>query len=179
MSNKKDIFKNLYMNYSPSLYVYARRFVESPEVREDIVCDVFARLWLKGEAFILKEETALAFLKTSVRNACLNHIRSRNSADNYAVHHNRIPSYADSPEAIYTLDEMYSMLYDAVEKLSPEEKAVFHESFMMGKKQADIAKKLGISTKTVERYRKKILDFLKNELKENLPVIAFLTLLSI
>lgn len=179
MSNKKDIFKNLYMTYSPSLYVYARRFVESPEVREDIVCDVFARLWQKGETFILKEETALAFLKKSVRNACLNHIRSRNSADNFAAHHSRIPSYADSPEAIYTLDELYSMLYDAVNKLSPSEKAVFHESFMMERKQADIAVELGVSVKTVERYRKKILDFLKNELKDNLPVIAFLTILSI
>ena len=46
------------MTYSSSLYVYARRFVESPQVREDIVCDVFARLWLKGEAFILNQETA-------------------------------------------------------------------------------------------------------------------------
>jgi DNA-binding NarL/FixJ family response regulator len=50
---------------------------------------------------------------------------------------------------------------------------------MMGKKQADIAKKLGVSTKTVERYRKKILDFLKNELRDNLPAIALITLLSI
>lgn len=179
MSNKKDIFKNLYMTYSPSLYVYARRFVESPEVREDIVCDVFARLWLKGEDFILKEETALAFLKTSVRNACLNHIRSCSSADNFFEHQMNVPSYADSPEAIYTLDEMYALLYDAIDKLTETEKAVFHESFMMGKKQADIAKKLGVSTKTVERYRKKILDFLKNELKDNLPAIALITLLSI
>ncbi len=100
------------MTYSPSLYVYARRFVESPEVREDIVCDVFARLWLKGEAFILKEETALAFLKTSVRNACLNHIRSCSSADNFLAHQMNVPSYADSPEAIYTLDEMYALLYE-------------------------------------------------------------------
>lgn len=179
MSNKKDIFKNLYMTYSPSLYVYAKRFVESPEVREDVVCDVFARLWLKGEDFILKEETALAFLKTSVRNACLNHIRSRNSADNFMAHQVSVPSYADSPEAIYTLDEMYALLYDAVDKLTEAEKAVFHESFMMGRKQMDIAKKLGVSTKTVERYRKKILDFLKSELKDNLPAIALITLLSI
>ena len=179
MGNKKDIFKNLYMTYSSSLYVYAKRFVESPEVREDIVCDVFARLWLKGEDFILKEETALAFLKTSVRNACLNHIRSCSSADNFLAHQMNVPSYADSPEAIYTLDEMYALLYDAIDKLSETEKAVFHESFMMGKKQADIAKKLGVCTKTVERYRKKILDFLKNELKDNLPAIALITLLSI
>lgn len=153
MSNKKDIFKNLYMTYSPSLYVYARRFVENPEVREDIVCDVFARLWLKGEDFILKEETALA--------------------DNFLAHQMNVPFYADSPEAIYTLDEMYALLYDAIDKLTETEKAVFHESFMMGKRQADIAKKSGVSTKTVERYRKKILDFLKNELKDNFPTFVW------
>ena len=179
MSVRKEIFRNLYMTYSSSLYVYARRFVESPQVREDIVCDVFARLWLKGEAFILNQETALAFLKTSVRNACLNYLRSRRSADNFVAEQVKIPAYADSPESIYTLDEMYSMLYDAVEKLSPAEKEVFHESFILEKKGADIAIKLGVSTKTVMRYRKKILDILKNELKDNLPLIALLTILAI
>lgn len=179
MSARKEIFKRLYMTYSASLYVYARRFVESPEVREDIVCDVFARLWLKGEAFMLREETALAFLKTSVRNACLNHIRSRSSAENFLTDQMRLPSYAESPESIYTLDELYSLLYDAIEKLSPQEKAVFHESFILEKKGAEVAAKLGVSSKTVERYRKRILDFLKNEMKDNLPMIALITILSL
>lgn len=167
------------MTYSSSLYVYARRFVESPQVREDIVCDVFARLWLKGENFIINQDTALAFLKTSVRNACLNYLRSLRSADNFVAEQVKTPAYADSPESIYTLDEMYSMLYDAVEKLSPAEKEVFHESFILEKKEADIAIKLGVSTKTVGRYRKKILELLKNELKDNLPLIALLTILAI
>ena len=179
MTARKEIFKNLYMTYSSSLFVYARRFVESPQVREDIVCDVFARLWLKGEAFILNQDTALAFLKTSVRNACLNHLRSRKSAENFAADQVLIPAYAESPEAIYTLDEMYSMLLEAVEKLSPAEKEVFQESFIMESKESDIALKLGVSTRTVRRYRKKILEILKGELKDNLPLVAFLTILAI
>lgn len=179
MSARKEIFKNLYMTYSSSLYVYARRFVESPQVREDIVCDVFARLWLKGESFILNQDTALAFLKTSVRNACLNHIRSRKSAENFVADQVKVPAYAESPESIYTLDEMYTMLYDAVEKLSPAEKEVFHESFILENKETDIALKLGVSTRTIGRYRKKILELLNKELKDNLPLIALLTILSI
>ena len=179
MSARKEIFKNLYMTYSASLFVYAKRFVESSQVREDIVCDVFARLWLKGEAFILNQETALAFLKTSVRNACLNHLRSRKSADNFVAEQVQVPAYAESPESIYTLDEMYSMLYEAVEKLSPAEKEVFHESFILEKKEADIAVKLGVSTRTIGRYRKKILEVLKNELQDNLPLLALLTILAI
>lgn len=179
MSARKEIFKNLYMTYSASLFVYAKRFVESSQVREDIVCDVFARLWLKGESFILNQDTALAFLKTSVRNACLNHLRSLKSANNFLAEQVKVPAYADSPESIYTLDEMYSKLYEAVEKLSPAEKEVFHESFILEKKEADVAAKLGVSTKTVGRYRKKILELLKSELKDNLPLIAFLTILAI
>ena len=166
------------MTYSSSLYVYARRFVESAQVREDIVCDVFARLWLKGEGFLLNEETAVAFLKTSVRNACLNHLRSRGSSENFIANQMRIPAYAESPESIYTLDEMYKMLYDAVEKLSPQEKEIFHESFILGKKGKDVAEQMGVSTKTVERYRKRILDFLRTEMKDNLPLIALITILA-
>ena len=167
------------MTYSSSLYVYAKRFVGSAQVREDIVCDVFARLWLKGENFLLKEDTALAFLKTSVRNACLNHIRSCGSADNFIEDQMHIPAYAESPESIYTLDELYAMLYDAVEKMSDQEKLVFHESFILGKKGKEVAEQLGVSSKTVERYRKRIVDFLRTELKDNLPVVTFFTILSI
>lgn len=179
MSSRKEIFKRLYMTYSPSLYVYAKRFVESPEIREDIVCDVFARLWLKGEAFLLKEETALAYLKNSVRNACLNHLRSLRSAENFVVDQIKVPSYAESPEDIYTIDELYSKLYDAISKLSEEERTIFHELFVLEKKGQEVALKLGVSTKTVQRSKKKILDFLKNELSGNLPAIAFLAILSI
>lgn len=179
MSARKEIFKNLYMTYSSSLFVYAKRFVESAQVREDIVCDVFARLWLKGESFIINQETALSFLKTSVRNACLNYLRSLRSADNFVADQINLPAYAESPESIYTLDEMYSMLIDAVEKLSPAEKQVFHDSFILEKKEVDIASEMGISTRTVRRYRKRILEILKGELKDNLPVIAFLTILAI
>ena len=58
-------------------------------MREDIVCDVFARLWLKGESFIL----------------ITLYLRSRKSAENFAADQVKVPAYAESPEAIYTLDE--------------------------------------------------------------------------
>ena len=179
MSTRKEIFKRLYMTYSPSLYVYAKRYVESPEIREDIVCDVFARLWLKGEAFLLKEDTALAYLKNSVRNACLNHLRSFRSAENFLVNQTKAPSYAQSPEDIYTLHELYSKLYNAISKLSDEEKAVFHELFVLEKKSTEVALNLDVSSKTVQRSKKKILDFLKKELQENLPALTLLAILSI
>ena len=73
----------------------------------------------------------------------------------------------------------FSMLYEAVEKLSPAEKEVFHESFILEKKEAEIAVKLGVSTRTIGRYRKKILEILKNELQDNLPLLALLTILAI
>ena len=76
------------------------------------------------------------------------------------------------------LNEMYKMLYDAVEKLSPQEKEIFHESFILGKKGKDVAEQMGVSTKTVERYRKRILDFLRTEMKDNLPLIALITILA-
>lgn len=167
------------MIYSPSLYVYAKRFVENPEIREDIVCDVFARLWLKGEAFLLKEDTALAYLKNSVRNACLNHLRSSRSAENFLVDQIKVPSYAQSPEDIYTLDELYSKLYNAISKLTDEEKNVFHELFILEKKSTEVALNLGVSSKTVQRSKKRILDFLKKELQENLPALTLLAILSI
>ena len=70
-----------------------------------------------------------------------------------------------------TLDEMYRMLYGTLNKLPESYRIVFIESFFKGKTHTEIAEELNLSVKSVNRYKTKNLEFLRNELKEYMPLL--------
>ena len=74
-------------------------------------------------------------------------------------------------ELTYTLDEMYRMLYGTLNKLPESYRIVFIESFFKGKTHTEIAEELNLSVKSVNRYKQKTLEFLRNELKEYMPLL--------
>ena len=65
---KERAFKQLYEDYYAPFCLYAKRFVDDKEVREDIVSDVFTSLWdkLDTDSFDLQSETALGYIKMCV-----------------------------------------------------------------------------------------------------------------
>jgi len=162
INNKKELYEQLYRRYYAPLCVWAGRFIDDIPRCQDIVSDVFARLWFKGKKFILKEETALSYLKVSVRNECLkrrSRERLRPGIDE------EYPIYAESPDSLYSLSEMYDMLLKAVNELPEVQRRVFYESFINRKKESEVAEAIGMSGKTVERYRARIVGFLRARLK--------------
>lgn len=175
---KEEQFKILYEKYFAPFCIYAKQFLQDQIVREDIVSDVFAKLWLQSEDFILREDTAVSYIKACVRNNCLNYLRHQayetDYSDNYKQH---APIYAESPESIYTLDEMYKLLYDAIEKLPENYRKVFIESFLKQKKQIEIAEELNLSIKTVGRYQTQVIELLRKELKDYLPSLILLSII--
>ena len=66
---KERAFKQLYEDYYAPFCLYAKRFVDDKEVREDIVSDVFTSLWdkLDTDSFDLQSETALGYIKMCVK----------------------------------------------------------------------------------------------------------------
>ena len=67
------------------------------------------------------------------------------------------------------------MLYETLQKLPESHRKVFAKSFREGKKQTEIAEEVNTSIKSVNRYRQKTLEVLKEELKDYLPTLLLLT----
>lgn len=172
-------FKILYEKYFAAFCIYAKRFLKDKKVREDIVSDVFANLWFKTNEFDLREETAVSYIKTSIKNSCLNYLKHKVYEPSYLEElGENIPVYSESPEKIYTLDEMYKLLYNALQKLPDNLKKVFIESFLKEKKQSEVAEELNLSVKTVSRYQKQIIELLRKELKDYLPALILLYIIT-
>lgn len=174
-SNKEKTFKKLYEEFYAPFCLFARRYIDDATVREDIVSDVFASLWDKQDTFELKQETALAYLKTCVRNNCLNYLKHQEYEWSYAdLCQKREPIYATAPDSIYTEEELYKMLYDALNKLPENYRTVFTKSFFDGMTHAEIAQDMNLSIKSIDRYKQRTMELLRDEMKDYLTIIILI-----
>lgn len=173
--SKEQTFKLLYEEYYAPFCLYAKRFIEDKEVREDIVSDVFTSLWDKMDSFDLQSDTAIGYIKMCVKNSCLNFLKHQEYEWSYAENiQKKAPIYETEPDSVYTLDELYRMLYETLDKLPENYRTVFIKSFFEGKTHVEIAEELKLSVKSINRYKQKTMELLRNDLKEYLPLILFI-----
>ena len=90
--------------------------------------------------------------------------------------HKKAPVYETEPDSIYTLDELYRMLYETLNKLPENYRTVFIKSFFEGKTHTEIAEEMNLSVKSINRYKQKTMELLRNELKEYMPLLLLLFL---
>mgnify|MGYP000667391123 CR=1 FL=1 len=168
---QEKAFRILYEKYAPALRYFAAKYVEEGEVIDDIVQDVFVCLWEKRVDF-KTEETIKAFLYKAVKNSCLNFLKHQEYEWNYAeIIRKKTPVYETESDSVYTLDELYRMLYETLNKLPDNYRTVFIESFFKGKTHTEIAEELNLSVKSVNRYKQRTIELLRNELKDYLPLL--------
>lgn len=165
-------FRYLFEHYYPSLCLFAKRFIDDRETREDIVQEVFFRLWDKRKQITVMS-SAQNYLLTSVRNLCLNYLRRQETQQSFEK------SLFDQPEdeegdRLIQLRELEELLAQTLALMPPEYRLAFELNRMEGKSLDEVAQQMGVSTRTVERYRDKAIALLQTELKEYLPLFLLL-----
>lgn len=175
-NNNEEYFKDLFEVWYAPFCVYAKRYIESREEREDIVSSVFLSVWEMLEKGELHKDTAVGYIKISVKNKCLNTVKRKQHDNGYADSlKSRSPVYSE--DTVYTLQEMYELLYKTLDKMPEIHRKVFMETCFEGKTQVEIAEEMGISVKSVNRYKQKVMSLLKENMKDFLSVMIFLEIL--
>ncbi len=153
------------MYYAP-LCAFAVQYVKDQDVAEDLVQDLFVRIWQDREK--INVSTSLkSYLFASVRNRALNAMKV--SARMRPLDAQNIGHVDDSDrdEAEYT--DRSARVLAAIELLPEERRKVFKLSRNEGLKYHEIAARLGISIKTVENQMGKALKTLRAELADLVP----------
>ncbi|MDR2916859.1 MAG: RNA polymerase sigma-70 factor [Tannerella sp.] len=169
--NDEAAFRQMFEYYYSDLCVYAKRFIPDLDIREDIVQDVFCSIWInrKNIDFSLPMTN---YLITSVKRHCLNYLRKQKSYDSDPdVIIENIPVYAEDHEDLFMLHELEDLLAKTLASLPEEYRIAFEMSKLEDRSTAEIAEKLGVSVRTVERYRNKAVEILQTQLKDYLPLI--------
>lgn len=181
----EKIFEFIFKAYFPRLMAFARKFIEDREVTEDIIQEVFLKVWEKRKE--IEEETFHSYLFTLARNACLNHIKHQKIAAKYRINLEDKAKeeglyYADffsDPfhQTIFT--EVQSEIERIIDNLPDQTQKVFRLSRFDGLKNPEIANLLDISLRTVEKHNTRALQKIKVRLSSHfLYAIAVLDILN-
>lgn len=165
-------YKLIFSQYYESLVRYCNTIVRDIDESEDIVQEVFVKLWEKRES--INVHTSLkSMLYTAVYNAGVNYIKHRKVISSFAqdaVKTGDISGNADD----MVQDEMRVKIEKAIEQLPEQCGKIFRMSRQDELKYREIADKLNLSVKTIENQMGKALSLMREHLKEFLTLLIFL-----
>lgn len=148
-----DAFAELFRAYHQPLAEYVYRLTESLEMTEDIVQDVFIKLWMKRET-LPELDSFIHYLFILCRNHTFNCLRQ---TANKRVRQLRWASQFQETvnEEPGAGDEDYRELINvAIAQLPPQQQRVYFLSRHQHLKHKEIADRLGISIETAKKHMK-------------------------
>jgi RNA polymerase sigma-70 factor (family 1) len=149
--SRTEIFTKLFAESREALHRYIRRFVGSSETAKEIVQEAFLRTYRQGESVT----TLRAFLFSTARNLAANEYRhrrimERNALEDFSL--SGVKTEHESLEAESLRDERNRLILEAIDRLPPQCRAAFTLRVFHQCSYKEVAARLGISAKTVEKH---------------------------
>jgi RNA polymerase sigma-70 factor (ECF subfamily) len=160
--SEKEAFEELFTLYSQALIHFSRRFAGNNQAAENIVQDVFLRIWNNREK-LNPGLNIKSYLYKAVKNQSLQYLRHTNIV---AKSKNKITSNnpVKSPEDRLSEKELAVIIQDAIHALPPQCRMIFSMSKYDHLTYSEIAEIQNISIKTVETQMGRALKFLRKRL---------------
>lgn len=169
-----DAYGAIFKEYYPELCKRAARYLVDPADAEEVVQDLFIKLWEKRDSIVINTSLP-AYLHTAVSNHAINYWKIKK----------RLPKHPGGTAEIENLETAAldeSIIYEDLEKqlntllkkMPEKRRMIFQMSRFENMKNHEIAKELKISIKTVEYNLSRALSFLEKNLKDYLPLILLI-----
>ena len=173
--SSEQAFRGFYDLTYDRLFRIAYYYVKREEWAQEIVLDVFMRLWdqrkklpeinnIEDYCFILTKNASLNYLEKEPK-----HMPQSSGQLSEST------SHTDSPEETLISDELFARYVKALDRLPERCREIFVMSKLKGMKYREIAGALGISQNTVEGQMAIALKKLREELRHCLPLLLLLS----
>jgi len=159
-----EAFEQLFLiSYNP-LRNFSKKIVQINEVAEELVSEVFLKIWNNRKAIIITSSPR-SYLYTAVHNISLDHLRKEKR---YVLTNIEkavgVPCDFLDPQRNCEYDELQEKIRGAVNKLPRQCKQIFQLSREQGLRYNEIAEKLQLSVKTIETQMGRALKSLRKSL---------------
>ncbi len=150
-ADDRRAFEQFFSRYYARLLKFSLAYMKSRELAEEVVSDVFLKLWQKRTG--LPEIKSLdSYLYISVKNQSLNYLQKSGnqpttSLDEVSAFHTVENC---TPERTLLASELQAEIFRAVERLPPQCKIIFKLIREDGLKYKEVSEIMGISVKTIE-----------------------------
>ena len=167
-------FEKLFNYYCQMLINFARRYVWDKQIAENIVQDIFVRVW-NNRTKLDSTKSIKSYLFISVKNESLKNLRHLNVEEQgIKVLVNTI-STETNPDQKYDQNEFHTEVENAINELPEKCREIFCLSRFDNLKYVEIADLLDISIKTVETQMGRALKKLRERLKPLVMILLAVT----
>jgi RNA polymerase sigma-70 factor, ECF subfamily len=160
-------FEQMFRDNFKALNAYACTILKDEATAEEMVQNVFCKLWEKKDQ-VQTLESNTAYLYKSVYYECLNYIKHTKVKAAYRAHANHTMSEKEETGDSANLRQLQQKLHDAMNDLPEQCRAIFQMSRFEELKYREI--------KTVENQMGKALRIMREKLSDFLPIFIFLFL---
>lgn len=163
LKEDRKAFDAIYEKYWKRLFYYAYRIFENKEVCEDVVQEVFVKLWSRATENEIHHLEAYLFKATKYQiSNTIRNLKKTTPLDDI------LPNLSlEIPiDKAYELKETTVLIHRSVERLPDKCKEVYILSREQNLSNKHIALQMNISVRTVEAHLYKALKFIRRSLKE-------------
>ncbi|QHS56794.1 sigma-70 family RNA polymerase sigma factor [Mucilaginibacter sp. 14171R-50] len=167
-------FSELFNNHHQLLGTHIYRITDSVEMAEEVVQDVFLKIWMNRET-LSSVQNFKAYLFVVSKNHALNCLRR------LAKERIRQKTIQDNALALASEDNSghhnyYSLLDEAIDHLPPQQQKVYLLSRHGRLKYDEIAHQMGLSRETVKKYLQGATHSITSFVQSNIDVSAIIIL---
>jgi RNA polymerase sigma-70 factor (family 1) len=160
-------FATLFHHYADNIFGIAMAYTKSNEMAEELVQDVFLKIWLKKEMLSTISRFD-DYLFVAVRNLLLNYLRQKKREQKFIDHLTRHFEEANiSPELQFQFKESQELIEKAVSQLPAQQQTAYRLSRNYGLQLNEVAEKMHLSRNTVRNHLAKALESIREYLKNN------------
>ncbi len=166
-----EAFASLYQSHWQQVFRFSRLYLKSDDDAEDVVQEVFIRLWQIHER-ILPGDNFSGLLFIITRNLIFNRFRRQLDPLGFKVSVLAALEASDDIESEISARDLSEYIDRLVDLMPARQRQVFNMSRRDHKSYREIAEELNLSQKTVEAHMREALRFLR----DNLAVLLWLAL---
>ena len=149
-SGDEIALKELYISFSSKLFQLAFAIVRSKEMAEEVVEDVFIKVW-KKRVQMGKVENFTFYLYVMTKNTSRDYLRKYGNIKKINLDDVALPFYrVDTPEDLMITAEVITQINKAINELPTKCRLIFKLVKEDGLKYREVAELLHLSKKTVE-----------------------------
>jgi RNA polymerase sigma-70 factor (family 1) len=171
-------FRALFASYYEQLYRYIFGFIKSKQVSEELVMDVFLKIWL-GRDLISQIEKFDAFLFRVAHNKSIDFLRSVARDPKFKdllLENIQLANNVQSDSPVL-MQEYETKLREAVSLLSPQRKKVYQLSREQDMTHDEIAAQLNLSKHTINNHIVEAQRFIRTYLSKNFDIAFVVAIL--
>jgi RNA polymerase sigma-70 factor (ECF subfamily) len=171
-------FDSLYQMYSKRLYAYCYQYTKSREETEEIVQDVFMKLWM-NKSTIHQEDTVKYLLFAIAKNHLINAYKSHLNSfvfEEYVDYYNREEFSINDTSHGVEQEDFYKLLRKAMTHLSETQQQIVDYCKLQQLSNRETAERLSLKEQTVKNQLSLALKILREQLSNIMGLLIALLL---